>query len=60
MKNLSKIIFLVLGFIFCLFGSIDFAHATDSISVKISPLTYKLTIKKGENDTQIVSIINPN
>lgn len=59
-KTRKKIIILVLGLIFCFFGSIDFAHAADPISLKISPLTYKLTIKKGENDTQIVSIINPN
>jgi hypothetical protein len=59
-KTRKKIIFLVLGLILCLFGSINFARAAEPISLKISPLTYKLTIKKGEDDTQIVSIINPN
>lgn len=59
-KTRKKIIFLVLGLIFCFFGSINFTHATEPISLKISPLTYKLTIKKGESETQVVSIINPN
>ncbi|MCX6811183.1 MAG: hypothetical protein NT039_00610 [Candidatus Berkelbacteria bacterium] len=59
----KKILFLAFALIllsssFCL--SDGSKAENQSISLKIAPLTYKLTIQRGESDSEIVSIINPN